>query len=336
MEELLQIEDLSVEFEAVEDELAKRVVDRIQISLREGEAICLVGESGCGKTVTALAIMGLLPRSARPLLTGKILFKKQDLLSLKEGVLRGLRGKEISMIFQEPMTSLNPVLTIGEQLKEIFKAHRQGMGQDPHNTERSIEERCVQLLGQVKLPHPEAIMKAYPHMLSGGQRQRVMIAMAVALKPSLIIADEPTTALDVTLQWEILGLLKELQGENKSSLIFITHDLSLVPYVGDRIYVMYMGKIMEEGPVDEVIINPMHPYTRDLIRAIPDPRKKGKGLSVTRREAWDGRVGDGCRYFPICTEAMERCRSYEPYHVGIGPRKVRCHLYGDRGNGSRS
>lgn len=322
---LLRIQDLTVEFGSITDPKERRVVDGLNLDLRKGEAICLVGESGCGKTVTALSILGLLPKNARPIVYGQILFKGRDLLSLRQEELRSIRGKHISMIFQEPMTSLNPVLSIGEQLKEIFLAHPEAIGVDL--SKEHIEKRCVELLAQVRLPNPEAQMRAYPHMLSGGQRQRVMIAMAVALSPSLIIADEPTTALDVTLQREILRLLRGLQIQNKSSLIFITHDLSLVPMVAERVYVMYKGRVVEEGSSREIVSNPMHPYTQALVKAIPDPKKRGSKLSIVRKEDQDS-LDTGCKYLALCPYQTQVCSKKEPNFFVIEDRKIRCHKYG--------
>jgi len=334
MEGLLKIKGLNIGLRGQDLGERPSIVQDLHLEISKAESVCLVGESGCGKSITALSIMGLLPKGLR-IWSGKILFEGMDLLRLNEKELRRIRGSEISMIFQEPMSSLNPVLTIGQQLREVFLAHLKG--EEPVH-KKEIEDRCVSLLRDVGLPHPKDQLRAYPHMLSGGQRQRVMIAMAMALNPKLIIADEPTTALDVTVQLQILRLLKGLQEGRECSLLFITHDLSLVPNVGDRVYVMYKGRIMEEGPSREVVSSPLHPYTKALLSAIVDPESP-KGIKAKALRTKDNRSnsvlvdknakgkGQGCRYASTCPSVEARCRELEPGLMVANDRKVRCWLH---------
>ena len=259
---LLSVKDLSIAFGA----RGRRVlaVDRISFSIKKGETLALVGESGSGKSATALSIMKLLPYPAASHPSGQVMFKGQDLLSLSEKDIREIRGADITIIFQEPMTSLNPLHTIEQQLAEILLLHR-GMTGAP------ARARILELLNQVGIPNPETRLKSYPHQMSGGQRQRVMIAMALANEPDLLIADEPTTALDVTVQAQILKLLKELQGRLGMAMLFITHDLGIVRKIADRVCVMKDGKIVEENNVAEIFKSPQHPYTRALLAAEPHP-----------------------------------------------------------------
>jgi len=260
-EPLLAVKDLSIAFAAGRQVLA---VDRISFSIKKGETLALVGESGSGKSATALSIMKLLPYPAASHPSGQVMFKGQDLLSLSERKIREIRGADITIIFQEPMTSLNPLHTIERQIGEILLLHR-GM------TGKPARDRILELLTQVGIPNPETRLNAYPHQMSGGQRQRVMIAMALANEPDLLIADEPTTALDVTVQAQILKLLKELQGRLGMAMLFITHDLGIVRKIADRVCVMKDGKIVEENAVAEIFRSPQHPYTRALLAAEPHP-----------------------------------------------------------------
>src|SRR2546429_7145749 len=253
---LLSVRDLSVAFRQGERQLL--AVDRISFDLRKGETVALVGESGSGKSVTALSVMKLLPYPAASHPSGSVLFKGQELLSLPENEIRRVRGNDITIIFQEPMTSLNPLHTTEQQIGEILLLHR-GL------TGLAARARTIELLGQVGIPDPELRLKSYPHQLSGGQRQRVMIAMALANEPDLLIADEPTTALDVTVQAQILKLLKELQRRLGMAMLFITHDLGIVRKLADTVCVMKEGKIVETGPVERVFTKPEHAYTRALL-----------------------------------------------------------------------
>ena len=261
---LLIVKDLSIAFNAGERQVL--AVDRISFSIKKGETLALVGELGSGKSATALSIMKLLPYPAASHPSGQVVFKGQDLLSLSERDIREIRGADITIIFQEPMTSLNPLHTIEQQLAEILVLHR-GMTGEP------ARARILELLTQVGIPDPATRLKAYPHQLSGGQRQRVMIAMALANEPDLLIADEPTTALDVTVQAQILKLLKDLQGRLGMAMLFITHDLGIVRKIADRVCVMKDGKIVEENSVGEIFKSPQHPYTRALLAAEPRPHE---------------------------------------------------------------
>tara|TARA_R110002020_G_scaffold259768_2_gene473808 strand:- start:156640 stop:158328 length:1689 start_codon:yes stop_codon:yes gene_type:complete len=257
---LLQIENLSLGFN--QNNKYSSVLKNVSFDVFENEILGIVGESGSGKSVTNLAILGLLPKRITSIESGSILFEGQDLLQLKESALQEIRGKEISMIFQEPMSSLNPSMTCGKQVTEILERHTNFPKND-------LKKQVLELFEQVKLPRPESVFKSYPHQISGGQKQRVMIAMAIACKPKVLIADEPTTALDVTVQKEIINLLKELQQETKMSVIFISHDLSLVSELADRVVVMYRGEIVEQGKTKDIFHNSQNDYTKALIHARP-------------------------------------------------------------------
>ncbi|MBW2172680.1 MAG: ABC transporter ATP-binding protein, partial [Deltaproteobacteria bacterium] len=247
---LLSVQDLRVHFEG--DETIARALDGISYGVSESETVCIVGESGCGKTVSALSILGLVPQPPGRIIAGKILFNGQNLLNLNEAEMQKIRGNRIAMVFQEPMTSLNPVFTIGDQIEEAIMVHEAV-------SETEVRERCVQLLKDVGIPSPEERLRDYPHQLSGGQRQRVMIAMALACNPDVVIADEPTTALDVTIQAQILDLFEEIQKKRDMSLLYITHDLGVVANIADRIYVMYAGIITEQGDASAIFHRPRHP-----------------------------------------------------------------------------
>jgi peptide/nickel transport system ATP-binding protein len=273
---LLQIKDFSVDF--VSDSGTTSAVKNISFKINFGETVAIVGESGSGKTVTSLSILRLLPSPPAKYKSGQILFSADgvnsvDLLKLDDKQLQNIRGNKISMIFQEPMTSLNPVKTCGEQVVEAMRIHQR-------ISQKSAEEKIVELFRQVKLPDAESILNRYPHEISGGQKQRVMIAMAISCHPALLIADEPTTALDVTVQKTILELIKELQVEQQMSVIYITHDLGLVAEIADKVIVMYKGEIVESGTIKEIFLNPKHPYTKALLSCRPDASSKGKRLPV--------------------------------------------------------
>ena len=270
-EPLLQIKNLSIDFNTT------HVVNQISFALQQGETLGIVGESGSGKSVTGLSIMQLLAANGK-ISSGEILFQTTknetvDLLKLQENEIRKVRGKEIAMIFQEPMTSLNPVFTCGEQIAETIILHH-------HLSKKEAKEKTVEWLDKVKLPNPEATFNKYPHQLSGGQKQRVMIAMAMCCHPQLIIADEPTTALDVTVQKTILELMHELQLQNNSSLIFISHDLGVIAEIADKVVVMQQGKIVEQGNVAEIFESPKHPYTKGLLACRPPLNKRLKRLPI--------------------------------------------------------
>jgi oligopeptide/dipeptide ABC transporter ATP-binding protein len=301
---LLSVQDLRVYFKG--DETLARAVDGVSFDVRKGETVCIVGESGCGKTVSALAILGLIPQPPGEIVSGRILFNGQNLLKLREEELRAIRGNHISMVFQEPMTSLNPVFTIGDQIEEAIAVHE-------HVAEKELEERCIRLLRDVGIPSAHERIRDYPHQLSGGQRQRVMIAMALACNPELVIADEPTTALDVTIQKQILDLFAELQSKWKMSILYISHDLNVVAGIADAIYVMYAGVVVEQGTRDQIFDNPRHPYTMGLLNSLPHRSKRGEKLYSIH-----GSVPDpadkpaGCPFNPRCRYAEESCRREFP------------------------
>jgi len=301
---LLSVQDLKVYFSG--NERIARALDGISYDVRKGETVCLVGESGCGKTVSALTILRIIPQPPGEVMGGKILFNGQDLLELSEEDMQKIRGNHIAMVFQEPMTSLNPVFTIGDQIKEAILVHEQ-LGKN------EILRRCIQLLKDVGIPSPENRLNDYPHQLSGGQRQRVMIAMALACNPDLVIADEPTTALDVTIQVQILDLFKELQEKRNMSLLYITHDLGVVGNIANRIYVMYSGIIVEQGRTHDIFHNPCHPYTQGLLASLPSLSKRGSTLhSIPGAVPDPAYKPSGCPFHPRCEYATEICRSQFP------------------------
>ncbi len=317
-EPLLAVRDLRVYFHG-ENETVSKAVDGVSYEVRQGETVCLVGESGCGKTVSALTILGLIPRPPGRVEGGTILFKGQNLLDLDEPALQRIRGKEISMIFQEPMTSLNPVFTVGEQIEEAIYEHE--------TVEKSAaRQRVVQLLTDVGLPSPAENAKAYPHNLSGGQRQRVMIAMALACGPELVIADEPTTALDVTIQAQILHLFREIQSQRHMAILHITHNLGVVAEVADRVYVMYAGIMAEVGSVEQIFHDPCHPYTMGLLASIPSRFRKGQILYTIPGAVPDpAHKPPGCPFHPRCPYVEESCRREFPGMDDFGERHLaRC------------
>jgi len=315
--QVLEVKDLKVEFTT--DRSKTLAVDGVDLSLRQSGTLGLVGESGCGKSVTALSIMRLLPSYAS--VNGQIIFKGKDLLKTKKSEIARIRGNQISMIFQEPMTSLNPVFTVEYQLAEVLKLHR-------NEDQRGIRSRVVELLSMVGIPNPERRSRDYPHQLSGGMRQRVMIAMAMACEPGLLIADEPTTALDVTIQAQILDLMKRLQESHSTSLLFITHDLGVIAQIADRVAVMYAGQIMEYADVKELFAAPLHPYTRGLLKTIPQVSKKQSRLEEIKGTVPNmSSVPPGCRFNDRCSERMPRCSVEIPPLTESGGRKVRCWLY---------
>jgi oligopeptide/dipeptide ABC transporter ATP-binding protein len=318
----LDIQNLKVSFATPKGKLT--AVNGISFHLNQSEILALVGESGCGKTVSALSILRLLPEPPAEISSGKILFSGQNLLSINAKGLQDLRGRSISMIFQDPMTSLNPVLTIGEQMAEILLRHT------AMNRKEALQ-KSADLLSRVELPSAKEKLKHYPHQLSGGMRQRVMIAMALACAPRVLIADEPTTALDVLIQAQILELLKNLKKENGMSILFITHDLGVVAEIAQRVLVMYAGEIVESGPALALLDNPLHPYTKGLIASVPKLgtlNKKG-----TRLEEIPGNVPSldqrpsGCAFHPRCAWAIEKCKTQKPHlRETDNQRQWSCHL----------
>jgi peptide/nickel transport system ATP-binding protein len=301
---LLSVEDLRVYFRS-EDEVA-RAVDGVSFDVRREATVCLVGESGCGKTVSALSIIGLVPVPPGEIVSGKILFKDQNLIDYDEEAMQRIRGNHIAMVFQEPLTSLNPVFTIRDQIAEAIRTHKTV-------PEEKIESRCLQLLEDVGIPSADERLSDYPHQLSGGQRQRVMIAMALACDPELIIADEPTTALDVTVQAQILKLLNTIQKDRAMSVLYITHDLGVVSKVADRIYVMYAGIIVEQGNKDHIFRGSQHPYTRALLASLPHRSKRGERLySIPGTVPNPAYKPNGCPFHPRCSHAIQTCREQFP------------------------
>jgi peptide/nickel transport system ATP-binding protein len=318
---LIDIRDLRVVFHG-DDGRTTHAVDRVDLSVAKGATLGLVGESGCGKSVTSLAIMGLLSKASAEV-SGSIYFDGLDLLDIPLQTLRDLRGDRLAMIFQEPMTSLNPSLTIGEQIIETLLRHRGG-------SRRSARKRAIELLGQVHIPSPQRRIDDYPHQLSGGMRQRVMIAMAVACRPRLLIADEPTTALDVTIQAQVLELLDRLRSELSLSLLLITHDLGLVGQWADRVVVMYAGRKVEEAPPDALFAHPLHPYTRGLLAASPRLHdrlhyRQGR-LSEIAGNIASALTEPGCPFAPRCPDRRAVCRTRFPDERIAGPgRHVACY-----------
>ena len=319
---LLQIRGLRTYFHT-ESGIAK-AVDGVDLDVLPGEVLGLVGESGSGKSVTALSILRLIPSPPGEIVAGEIVFKGRDLLKLPWPDMRRVRGREISMIFQEPMTSLNPVFTIGMQVMEMILAH------EPGNRERA-QARALEMLRHVGIPEPERRMRQYPHELSGGMRQRVMIAIALALNPALLIADEPTTALDVTIQAQILDLMLQMKARQEAAaILLITHNLAVVAETCDRVAVMYGGKLQELAPVRELFHNPLHPYTRGLLASLP----RVDGPKAERLQTIPGSVPDihrlpvGCKFSTRCPERFEPCPGKEPPLVEAAPGHwVRCHLH---------
>jgi oligopeptide/dipeptide ABC transporter ATP-binding protein len=320
---LLAIRDLVVSFEALRGRV--RVLDGVGLDVWPGEVLGLVGESGSGKSVTALSILGLLGEQGR-VDAGQIVFQSRDLTRLPERELLKIRGREIAMIFQEPMTSLNPVFSVGFQVAEVLVEH---LGLD----RRRARARAVELLGQVGIPDPDRRVDTYPHQLSGGMRQRAMIAMAMACRPRLLLADEPTTALDVTIQAQILDLVRRLRVEQGTAVLLISHDLGVIAGTADRVLVMYAGEVVEAAPARELFSTPLHPYTRLLLRSIPRVHAR-----VTRLRAIPGTAPSplawppGCRFHPRCPDAIDRCRVGPLPLTPMGEgRSVRCLRAGEPG-----
>ena len=324
MDETLKIESLHTSF--ISDYGSTKVLEDVSLSIKQSEVLALVGESGSGKTVTSLSIMGLLPPNGK-IDQGKItlLSKKNeelDILKLSESKFNKVRGNDVSMIFQEPMTCLNPTMTIGSQIKEVILNHKKISNKDAYKS-------MIDLLKLVEIPEPEQRAEEYPHQLSGGMRQRIMISIALACEPKLIIADEPTTALDVTIQAQLLELLKRLKNSvvNKTSILFVTHNLGIVREIADRIIVMYAGTIVEEGTVDEVFNKPLHPYTKGLIQSLPEFNiEHNKKIQPIRGSIPNmNKLPSGCYFHPRCDFATENCKINKPnLEIIINDRKSRC------------
>ncbi len=311
MAHLLEVKGLTTAF--IGDYGRNVSVDHVNFHVDEGEVICIVGESGCGKSVTSLSIMGLLGRGGA-VIDGSVLFDGKELLSMSEKELDQVRGNEMTMIFQDPLTSLNPVFTVGSQMMESIRIHM-------HLPKAEAAKRAEALLARVGMPDPHSVMKKYPHTLSGGMRQRVMIAMALSCNPRLLIADEPTTALDVTIQAQIMNLLKALQRETGMAMILITHDIGLVANMADRVLVMYAGQIIESAPSERLFSHPAHPYTQALLETVPTIRDDADRILVSIPgivpESYD--TIPGCRFADRCSFACDRCaQPQENYEFGPG------------------
>ena len=322
MTPLLEIKGLRTHF-ATDDGIVQ-AVDGVDITINKGETLCVVGESGCGKTVTAMSILKLIAMPPGRIVSGQIMFGGRDLVPLSSNDLDDVRGREIGFIFQEPMTSLNPVLSIGEQIAESLRRH-EGL------SNKDALARTVEMLRLVQIPNAAGRVHDYPHQFSGGMRQRVMIAMALACKPKLVIADEPTTALDVTIQAQILDLLQDMKDRFGMAVMLITHAMGVVAETAQRVVVMYAGKVVEEAGVDSLFERPCHPYTQGLIRSIP--RIDLDSARKTRLEAIGGSVPilinppPGCRFAPRCSHAMKVCTEQEPMLREIAPgHRMACHL----------
>ncbi len=316
MSHLLEVRDLTTVFRG--DSGMNISVDHVSFHVDQGEVVCIVGESGCGKSVTSLSIMGLLRRGGA-VTDGSVLFDGKNLLTMTEKELDQIRGDELTMIFQDPLTSLNPVFTVGSQITESIRTHM-------HLSKETARKRAVELLVQVGMPDAAGTMKKYPHTLSGGMRQRVMIAMALSCNPRLLIADEPTTALDVTIQAQIMRLLKELQQERNMSMILITHDIGLVANTADRVLVMYAGQIIEEAAAEEIFTDPKHPYTQALLHTVPTIRDEAD----RKLEAIPGMVPEnyddiaGCRFADRCPYRREECDKPQDAYLFGGDHRARC------------
>ena len=324
---LLEVDDLHTFFKTKKGIV--KAVNGVSYRVEPGKTLGIVGESGSGKSVSAMSILKLLDGNGY-IDSGTITFKGRNLAECTINDMYQIRGNEISVIFQEPMTSLNPVYTIEKQLNEVYLTHQK-------ITKKEASEKSLEMLKAVKIPNPESVMKQFPHQLSGGMRQRVMIAMALACEPSLLIADEPTTALDVTIQAQILDLIRDLNQEMNTSVVFITHDLGVVSELCDTVIVMYNGHIVEKAPTADIFREPLHPYTQGLLSAIPRITKERKPLSTI-----EGMVPNpverikGCRFWPRCPKACDRCRKEEPPVFSVGEdRQVRCWLYAQADNGSQ-
>jgi len=321
---LLEVNELKTYFYLPEG--VSRAVDGVTFHVNKGETLGIVGESGCGKSVTSLSIMQLVPNPPGRIVSGEILFNGSDLLKKRESEMRNIRGKKISMIFQEPMTCLNPVFSIGDQIGEVYQIH-QGMSR------KKALSMAVEMVKLVGIPMPERRINEYPYQMSGGMRQRVMIAMALACNPNLLIADEPTTALDVTIQAQILTLMKGLKKRLRMAIIFITHDLGVIAEMAERVIVMYAGQIMEEAYPQTLFNSPLHPYTESLLKSVPTVEGKQKKLFVI-----PGNVPDplyfpsGCRFHNRCYATFDKCKTAEPLLVTVEKdRKVRCWLHESKG-----
>ena len=304
-----------------------KAVNGVSYKIKEGETVCVVGESGCGKSVTALSLMRLIAAPQGEIVKGNISFDGKDITSLSEEEIMSIRGNDISMIFQEPMTSLNPVFTVGNQIMESIMLHQK-------LDKKQARDKAIEMVKLVGIPRAEAIVDSYPHELSGGMRQRIMIAMALSCNPKLLIADEPTTALDVTIQAQILDLMRDIKQKTQTSIMLITHDLGVVAEMADYVVVMYAGKVIEEGPVNDIFKNPLHPYTRGLLKSKPVINQETDRLySIPGQVPNPIGMKDSCYFHERCEHCMEICKTQIPtikyYHE---QHKISCFLYDGEGN----
>lgn len=321
-ETLLKVDNLRTWFYT--DDGIVKAVDDVSFSLNKGHTLGIVGESGCGKSITSLSVMRLIDSPPGKIVGGKIIFKGEDLLAKSEEEMRRVRGKRIAMIFQEPMTSLNPVYTVGRQIEESLLIHES-------MTKKEAKRRALEMLRLVRIPLPEKRFDEYPHQLSGGMRQRVMIAIALACSPELLICDEPTTALDVTIQAQILALIDELKEKTQTSVIMITHDLGVISEIADEVLIMYAGEIVEYAPKAQLFQNPLHPYTQGLIACVPKLTRDSDRLQTIEGTvpSFDD-MPAGCTFWPRCPFAEPICKEKKPPLVDCGNRTVRCHRYADK------
>lgn len=313
---ILNVENLKTHF--FTEKGVVKAVDGVSFSLEPKKTLGIVGESGCGKSITSLSIIQLLEKPGK-IVDGKVDFDGMDLLQLSEEEMRGIRGNEISMIFQEPMTSLNPVFKIGQQIMEVLMLHQ-------NMDEREARKKAIDMLNVVGIPRAEQVVDDYPHQLSGGMRQRVMIAMALACNPKVLIADEPTTALDVTIQAQILNIMNDLKEKFNTAIMLITHDLGVVAQMADHVIVMYAGKVVEDAPVEELFENPMHPYTKGLLKSVPNLEEDRDRLDTIEGSVPNPlELPEGCYFAPRCQYATDACRGKQPNLVEVKPgHKVSC------------
>lgn len=320
MKNLLEVKNLKTHFYT--EDGAVPAVNGVDFSLKPGQTLGIVGESGCGKSITSMSIMRLIPTPPGKIVDGEIIFDDKNILELSEAEMRKIRGNDIAMIFQEPMTSLNPVFTIGSQIMEAIMLHQ-------NMDKKAAREKCIEMLKLVGIPRADEVLDDYPHQFSGGMRQRAMIAMALSCNPKLLIADEPTTALDVTIQAQIIELMKELKEKLNTAIMLITHDLGVVAEMADHVIVMYAGRVVEEANVIDLFKDPKHPYTVGLMNSKPNLEGNAKRLEVIPGSVPNPlAMPQGCSFHPRCSHAMEICKKEVPNLESIGTgRKVRCWLY---------